>query len=116
MAWGSVELEPEVMAWLDGLTDEDFGQAERYIDLLADEGVHLGEPWTRQLDGKLRELRFHLGRQQTRITYYIATGRIIVLLTVFAKTRPREPAEIRRARRAMQRCIEEGHVTSEEEP
>ncbi|MGH9304966.1 MAG: hypothetical protein ACRDZ5_11230 [Acidimicrobiales bacterium] len=45
-----------------------------YRHLLADEGGHLDEPFTRQLREKLRELRFHLGRQQTRITYYIATG------------------------------------------
>ncbi len=115
MGWGSVELELEVTTWLDTLTDNEFGQVERYIDLLADQGVHLSEPFTRQLDGKLRELRFHLGRQQTRISYYIASGRVIVLLTVFAKTRPRERHEIDRARRAMQRCIDEGHLTQEDQ-
>jgi hypothetical protein len=60
-------------------------------------------------------LRFYLGRSQTRITYYIATGRRIVLLTAFAKTKARERAEIERAWRAMQRCIEEGHVSEEDE-
>jgi phage-related protein len=115
MGWGFIETEPEVTAWLDSLTDDDFGQAERYIDLLADQGVHLREPFTRQLDGKLRELRFYLDRQPTRISYYIATGRIIVLLTVFTKTKPRERAEIDRARRAMKRCVEEGHITSNED-
>ncbi len=115
MPWGTVELEPEVVSWLDSLTDNQFGQAERYIDLHGDQGVHLSEPFTRQLDGKLRELRFYLDRQPTRISYYIATGRIIVLLTVFTKTRPRERAEIDRARRAMQRCITDGHL-SEEQP
>ena len=115
MAWGAVELEPEVTNWLDSLTDDEFGQAERYIDLLADQGVLLSEPFTRQLDGKLRELRFYLGRQPTRISYYIATGRVIVLLTVFTKTKPRERTEIDRARRVMQRCIDEGHLTSREE-
>ena len=115
MGWGTVELEPEVVSWLDSLADHQFGQAERYIDLLGDHGVHLGEPFTRQLDGKLRELRFYLDRQPTRISYYIATGRIIVLMTVFTKTRPRERAEIDRARRAMQRCIADGHL-SEEQP
>jgi hypothetical protein len=115
MAWGVVELEPEVTNWLETLIDDEFGQAERYIDLLADQGVLLSEPFTRQLDGKLRELRFYLGRQPTRISYYIATGRIIVLLTVFTKTKPRERTEIDRARRAMQRCIDEGHLTFREE-
>ncbi len=115
MAWGTVELEPEVSKWLDSLTDDEFGQAERYIDLLADQGVLLSEPFTRQLDGKLRELRFYLGRQRTRISNYIATGRIIVLLTVFTKTKPRERTEIERARRAMQHCNDEGHLSSREE-
>jgi hypothetical protein len=115
MGWGTVEAEPEVTDWLNTLTDNEFGQAERYIDLLADQGVHLTEPFSRQLDGKLRELRFHLDRQPTRISYYIATGRVIVLLTVFTKTRPRERHEIERARRAMKRCIDEGHVTAPED-
>lgn len=81
-----------------------------YIDLLKDKGVHLDEPYSRQLRGKLRELRFYLGRQQTRISYFIATGRVIVLLTVFGKQRRRERSEIDRAERAMKRCTEEGHV------
>ncbi|MGI9032520.1 MAG: type II toxin-antitoxin system RelE/ParE family toxin [Acidimicrobiales bacterium] len=114
IAWGTIEAEPEVTDWLLGLDDESFGQAERYIDLLAEEGVHLRAPFSRQLRGKLRELRFYLGRAQTRITYYIATGRRIVLLTVFAKTRPRERAEIDRAWGVMQRCIAEGHVAEGE--
>jgi hypothetical protein len=115
MGWGSIEADPEVTAWLMALDDEEFGQVERYIDLLADKGVHLGEPFTRQLRGRLRELRFYLGRSQTRITYYIASGRRIVLLTVFAKQRRREHREIDRAWRAMQRCIAEGHVVEEDE-
>ena len=115
MAWGTIELEGEVLEWLDNLSDDDFGQAERYIDLLADQGVLLSEPFTRQLDGKLRELRFYLGTQPTRISYYIASGRIIVLLTVFTKTRPRERHEIERARRAMQTCIDQGHIITTEE-
>jgi hypothetical protein len=115
MGWGSIETEPEVTAWLLALDDEEFGQVERYIDLLADKGVHLGEPFTRQLRSKLRELRFYLGRSPTRITYYIASGRRIVLLTVFAKQRQRERREIERAWRAMQRCVVEGHVVEEDD-
>jgi hypothetical protein len=114
MAWGSVELEPEVEEWLGRLSEEDFGQAAFYIDLLAERGVHLGEPYTKQLRGKLRELRFYIGREQHRITYYLARGRRIILLTVFTKTRRRERKEIDRAKRAMERCIAEGHTVEEE--
>ncbi|MFF5211266.1 type II toxin-antitoxin system RelE/ParE family toxin [Streptosporangium sp. NPDC000396] len=40
-----------------------------YVDLLAAEGPLLGEPCTKQLDGKLRELRFRLDEFAVRITY-----------------------------------------------
>lgn len=112
MAWGTVELEPEVAEWIDALPDDHFGRVEFYIDLLAERGVNLGEPYTRHLGGKLRELRFFLGPsgEAVRISYYIATGRRIILLTVFRKQRQREAAEVERARRAMEKCIGEGHM------
>ena len=84
-----------------------------YIDLLQEQGVLLDEPYTRQLNGKLRELRFYLGRERRRISYYIATERRIVLLTVFRKTRMRETREISRAEIAMRRCIAEGHTAED---
>jgi len=68
---------------------------------------------TRQLDGKLRELRFHLDGRAVRVTYWIATGRRIVLLTVFAKTRMREVGEVQRARRALARCLAEEHLVED---
>lgn len=110
MTWGSVEVEPEVAKWLEELSDDEFGQAAFYIDLLADRGVELGEPYTRQLRGKLRELRFYLGRERFRVSYFIASGRRIILLTVFRKTQRQERAEIDRAERAMKRCMAEGHT------
>lgn len=111
--WGSVELEPEVEAWLRALPPGDFGQAQYYIDLLEREGVHLGEPYTRQLFGKLRELRFYLGSARFRIPYFVAQGRRIILLTVFSKHSPRERREVLRAVRAMERCIAEGHTAED---
>ena len=107
MAWGEIELEDEVAAWLERLDEDDFGTASRYIDLLEERGVHLDEPYTRHLRGKLRELRFHLHGEQRRITYYIASERRIILLTTFRKTRAREEDEIRRAERAMDICVRE---------
>jgi phage-related protein len=108
-----VELEPEVREWLEELATAQFARVAFYIDLLADEGPLLGEPYTKQLDGKLRELRFHLERDAVRITYWIASGERIILLTVFRKTRDREPREVDRARRAMARCVAEMHTVEE---
>lgn len=113
-AWGSVELESEVTRWLEGLSDDDFGQAAFYIDLLAERGVGLHEPYTKQLHGKLRELRFYLGRDRIRVSYFIASGRRIILLTIFKKTQQRERAEVDRAERAMERCIAQGHTPEED--
>jgi hypothetical protein len=109
-----VEVEPEVTEWLSGLTDEEFGHVAFYIDLLEERGVHLDEPYSRQLRGKLRELRFYLGRERRRMTYYVTGGRRIILLTVFRKTKAREASEVGRAVRAMARCIAEGHTAEDE--
>lgn len=112
MNWG--EVESEIDGWFDSLDQDDQETAIFYVDLLAERGVLLGEPYTRQLQGKLRELRFYLTRDAVRITYWIAPGRRIILLTVFRKRRMRESAEIERAMRAMRRCIAEAHAVEEE--
>ena len=114
MSWGSVELESEVRDWIEGLSGAEFGHVAFYIDLLAERGALLSEPYTKQLDGKLRELRFYLGRTSMRLTYWIAPGRRIILLTVFAKTRGRETAQVARAVTAMRSCIEANHIVEEE--
>ncbi len=114
MTWGTVEQEPEVREWLEGLPTKQFATAAFYVDLLAERGPLLAEPYTRQLDGKLRELRFHLNGRALRVTYWIAAGRRIVLLTVFAKSRMREEREIERARRALARCLADEHTAEED--
>ncbi|WP_285585860.1 type II toxin-antitoxin system RelE/ParE family toxin [Herbidospora sp. NBRC 101105] len=70
---------------------------------------------TRQLDGKLRELRFYLNNDQMRITYWIAPERQIVLLTVFRKTRMRETRQVERARRALRLYVEAAADRDDEE-
>ncbi len=115
ITWGNVELEPEVADWLASLDDQRWAQALFHLDLLEERGVLLGEPYTRQLSGKLRELRFYCGGERVRITYWIAPGRRIIALTVFAKTSMREKAEVVRAARAMARCQQEGHTPDEDE-
>ena len=102
MPWGEVEVTDEVRDWLLSLPDKEYARAMAHIDLLAERGALLDEPYTRQLRGKLRELRFTVVRERRRVTYYIASGRRIILLTVFRKTRQRESAEVDRAEATMQ--------------
>jgi hypothetical protein len=47
-----------------------------------------------------------------RISYWIATDRRIILLTVFRKTGMRETREIERARKVYRRCVQEAHIVS----
>jgi phage-related protein len=72
-------------------------------------------PAWRALGDRLFELRFHVLRVAWRITYFFASDRRIVLLTVFHKRRQNERAEVQRARWAMTRCITEGHTAEEDD-
>ena len=100
----AVEVEPEVRSWLAELSDRDFGRVDFHVALLAEYAEDLGEPYSRHLSGKVRELRFHLLAQQTRVTYWLAPGRRVILLTVFRKTRNAETAEVARAVQAQKVC------------
>ncbi len=113
MSWGNIELESEVREWYLTLGTGEQARARFHIDRLADRGPLLDEPHTRQLHGKLRELRFYLEGRPIRVTCWIAPGRRIILLTVFSKTRRQERAEISRARTAMDRCMTEQHTAGE---
>lgn len=115
MSWGTVELEPEVRDWYLSLSGENQARVQFNVNRLAERGPLLDEPFSRQLDRKLRELRFYLEGRPTRITYWIASGRRIILLTVFVKTQRRETREVQRARRALERCVAEEHMVEEDE-
>lgn len=115
MSEWEVELEPEVRDWYLALDREFQKRVDFRIDQLAERGSLLGEPLSRQLDGKLRELRFYLGGRATRITYWIAPDRRIILLTVFVKTRRRERRQVERAKRAMERCMAEEHRVEDDD-
>jgi hypothetical protein len=98
------ELEPEVRDWLDGLSDSDFKRVDEVCGLLAEKGVGLGGPWSDHLDGPVRELRLRLAQVAVRVTYWCRPDGVIVLLTVFRKTRQHDQRQIDRAVRAQETC------------
>ena len=99
-----IELEPEVREWLQTLTLTEYAKVEAMADILAEQAETLGEPYSRHLVGKTRELRFYLTRNAVRISYWLAPGARVVLLTVFRKTRPVERTEVERAVAAQHEC------------
>ncbi len=90
-----------VREWLDELgsrSPAEQGAVLHHIDLLAEFGVLLGEPYSRQLSGRLRELR----AGSWRVTYFADPRRRFILLTSFRKrTRKADRAQIREADRLM---------------
>lgn len=96
----TIELEPEVRAWLQTLAPADHRAVERFADRLAADGPALPFPLASHLGDGLRELRIGA----IRVTYWLAPGRRAVLLTVFRKTRMRQTDEVMRAQRARKLC------------
>ncbi|KOX42418.1 MULTISPECIES: type II toxin-antitoxin system RelE/ParE family toxin [Streptomyces] len=90
-----IEVEPEVLNWLETLPQAQYDKVDRHADKLLAEPTTLGEPFSKHLGGKVRELR---------ITYWLAPERRIVLLTVFRKSRQREDAQVERAQQALKEC------------
>jgi phage-related protein len=89
------------------------GRVDFLVGPLAEQAETLSEPYTRHLGDKVRELRFSLLHQQTRVTYWLAPGRRIVLLTVFPKTRRAETREVERAIQAQQTCEAQHDIVHE---
>lgn len=110
----AVELEPEVEQWMDRLSVTEFASTLPHVERLAERGNQLRMPASRSLGDGLFELRFDLTRLAWRITYFFASDRRVVLLTVFRKQRQNERHEVRRARLAMNQCITEGHTVEED--
>jgi hypothetical protein len=104
-------VEPEVRAWLESLPGGQFGRVLAFAEKLAEEAATLGEPYSRHLGAKVRELRIPLHPLDIRVTYSLAPERRVVLLTVFRKTRAQETAEIERAQRVQRECeASHGHA------
>ncbi len=95
-----------VKKWLDELaktTPTEYARARHHIDLLEEFGPFLSEPYTRQLKGKLRELR----PGPWRVTYFADPQRRMILLTSFRKrTRTTPRSEINRAERLMKDWVD----------
>ena len=111
----TIELEPEVTRCVDSLSPGMFAVVAARIERLSDLGASLRMPHSRSLGEGLFELRFALGRNAQRITFFFPGDQRIVLLTTFHKQRSNERLEVERARQAMRLCIQEGHTAEGEE-
>lgn len=69
-----IELEPEVRDWLELLPFRLYRRVEDKADRLLAEPTTLGEPYSRHLGGKLRELRMTLDGDAVRDSLLACPG------------------------------------------
>lgn len=94
-------------AFLNGLPIKTRARVVKLIDLLAEYGVLLKEPYTRQIKNKIRELRVKDNLGHIRVLYFTFTGRRFILLHGFLKKTDKTPErEIELAEKRMKDFIE----------
>ncbi len=94
-----------VREYIEGLPSREAGRVAYALGRLRESGIELGAPHTRNLGGKLWELRV-VGSLQHRLLYVATPGRRLILLHAFTKKTSRTPrTEIKTARRRMAEII-----------
>lgn len=95
--------------FIDTLSNEARVKVFRIIKLLRDYGVLLKEPYTKQIRGKIRELRIRDSHGAIRILYFTYTGKRFILLHGFIKKTDKTPLrEIEIAEKRMDDFIQRG--------
>lgn len=90
--------EEPVKDYLDRLDKKSRAKVLKYIEFLREHGGHLDEPYSRHIEGKIRELRVGFSTNHHRIFYFVFIGKNIILLSSFLKKTPKTPArEIEKA-------------------
>lgn len=82
-----------VKTFLDTLSHETQVKILRYFKLLKEYGILLKEPYTRQVKGKIREVRLRDDTGFIRVFYFSFTGKRIIMLHGFIKKTSKTPAE-----------------------
>ena|SRR3989338_8996247 len=84
--------------YLDKIPEKDEAKITKYIEFLRLAKGVLGEPYTKHIRDKIRELRVDFGRNRHRIFFFTFIGKNIILLHAFLKHTAKTPeAEIKRA-------------------
>ena len=109
----TVRGDSPVKAFLDVLPSKLRAKNMRELELLAEFGIHLPPPYTKQLRGKqaagLWELRVKLASDITRVFYFFPTGDRVILLHGFVKKTDSTPSkELQTAVNRMKDTIERG--------
>ncbi|MBI5193857.1 MAG: type II toxin-antitoxin system RelE/ParE family toxin [Nitrospirae bacterium] len=79
--------------FLDSLSESARAKVVKSIEMLVEYGVLLKEPYTRQIRGKMRELRIKDSQGAIRVLYFTYTGKRFILLHGFIKKTEKTPVQ-----------------------
>lgn len=97
------------------LPDKDAAKVFKYIELLRVSGGYLNEPYSKHIDGKIRELIVDFARNRHRIFYFTFIKRTIILLHAFLKTTKKTPPrEIKKAQEYYYNVLKDPKTYEEE--
>lgn len=82
-----------VAEFLDSLPEKARAKAVRLLSLLTQYGVLLKEPYTKQIKGKIRELRISEHTGEVRVLYFTFTDKKFILLHGFIKKTGKTPVK-----------------------
>lgn len=80
-----------VREYIDRLSTKEQAKVFKYIRFLKENEGKLDEPYSRHIEGKIRELRVDFHRNRHRIFYFTFVGKKIILLHAFLKKTKKTP-------------------------
>ena len=95
-----------VIDYINELDDKDQSKITKYIDYLRLNNGYLDEPYSRHINGKIRELRVDFSHNCHRIFYFTFINKKIVLLHAFLKNTEKTPlSELAKAEKYYEHVI-----------
>ncbi len=87
-----------VLDYIKELGDKEEAKIAKYIEFLRINKGYLDEPYSRHIEGKIRELRIDFGKNRHRVFYFVFIKKTIILLHASMKKTAKTPVgEIQKA-------------------
>ena len=97
-----------VLDWYETLDDKTKAKLIWTFQLLETNGIEVGMPYIKPLEGKLYEVRAEVNRNAIRVIYFLYTDRRFILLHGFHKKTQKTPKkELEKAKKYLQDFLEQ---------
>jgi len=87
----SLNRKAPVLQYIEKLSLKEQAKVLKYIDFLRKNKGYLDEPYSRHIQGKIRELRVDFSKNRHRIFFVTVVGKKIILLHSFLKKTNKTP-------------------------